>query len=87
MPRNVRNFWVEMDVDGKRTQVATGPRRADGGFRLNIWMRDKGHVRKALTIGGWTEKDDEVLKLAVYDDLHGEECVADLKTFRNKEVF
>jgi hypothetical protein len=51
MPRNVRNFWVELDVDG-RSRVATGPRSKDGGFELNIKMRDEGSVKEAVRIVG-----------------------------------
>jgi len=44
MPRNVRNFWLTMDVDGRGSTVETGPRGADDGFTLNIFMREKGEV-------------------------------------------
>ena len=36
MPRNVRNFWLNLSVDGKRTDVASGPVAKDGGFELRI---------------------------------------------------
>jgi len=52
MPRNVRNFWITLDVDGKQKRVATGPRRKDGGFDLTLYMRDKGDVVEALEIAG-----------------------------------
>jgi hypothetical protein len=53
MPRCIRNFWIELNVDGKRTPVATGPRRADGGFALRIFMRENGSVsEKVLRISG-----------------------------------
>lgn len=44
MPRNVRNFWITLDVDGKKTQVATGPRSRAGGFRCRIKMRSEGGI-------------------------------------------
>jgi hypothetical protein len=44
MPRNVRNFWIELDVDGRKERVETGPVKADGGFSLTIRMRDKGSI-------------------------------------------
>ena len=49
MPRNVRNFWLELEVDGKKTKVATGPVGKDGGFCLIVKQRDEGEV----TIAGW----------------------------------
>lgn len=52
MPRNVRNFWLELTVDGSKTRVETGPVAKDGGFTLNILMRDKGGIVKAATLIG-----------------------------------
>lgn len=52
MPRHVRNFWLDLSVDGKRSRVSTGPVRKDGGFTLNILMRDGGSIVKALTVTG-----------------------------------
>ena len=51
MPRNVRNFWIDLEVDG-RTRVQTGPRTKDGGFASTIYMRDKGSVQAALYLRG-----------------------------------
>lgn len=44
MPRNVRNFWIELEVDGKQTKIATGPRSVEGGFSLRVRMRQHGAV-------------------------------------------
>ena len=52
MPRNIRNFWIELTVDGKKSRVATGPRGKDGGFRLVVKMRDNGNIIDALGIEG-----------------------------------
>lgn len=52
MPQNVRNFWLELDVDGSTTRIATGPRGKEGGFRLRIFQRDKDEVTKAAYIDG-----------------------------------
>lgn len=62
MPRNVRNFWIELDVDGSRSQVATGPRNADGGFRLSIKQRDNGGIAHTLTVDGRVSDGRLVLK-------------------------
>ena len=51
MPRNVRNFWIDLEVDG-RTRVQTGPREKDGGFTSTIYIRDKGSVQAALHVRG-----------------------------------
>jgi hypothetical protein len=72
MPRNVRNFWLELTVDGKKTRVATGPVRKDGGFDLVIKQRHKGQVMEVGEIYGRAEAN----KLRLCAILKGEqECL------------
>lgn len=52
MPRNVRNFWLELSVDGATKRIETGPRKADGGFDLTILQRDNGGIVRAMEISG-----------------------------------
>ena len=42
--RNVRNFWLELSVDGKQSRVDTGPRAKDGGFDLIVYVREDGDI-------------------------------------------
>jgi hypothetical protein len=44
MPRCVRNFWLDADIDGRRSRFASGPRTRDGGFRLDIYTRERGAI-------------------------------------------
>lgn len=61
MARNVRNFWIELEIDGRVTKVATGPRRKDGGFLLKVHMRDKGEIcRDLVKITGRMERVGKV---------------------------
>lgn len=53
MPRNVRNFWIDVDVDGRRERLSGGPVSKDGGFEATIYMRDAGEVRRAVEIRGY----------------------------------
>lgn len=64
MPRNVRNFWVELEVDGRKQRaMATGPRNADGGFSLRIYQRDNGQVAGPfVTIYGDVDNGKLVLR-------------------------
>lgn len=57
MPRNVRNFWLELEVDGKRTPVATGPVAEDGGFLLVLKIRNAGQVVYAGQLEGSADAD------------------------------
>lgn len=52
MPQNVRNFWLELDVDGRKSRIACGPQSKDGGFILTIKQRDKGGIIKAMYVVG-----------------------------------
>lgn len=44
MPRNTRNFWLTLNVDGRATPIETGPAAADGGFDLTVLMREDGAI-------------------------------------------
>ena len=61
MPRNVRNFWIELDVDARKKTVATGPQSATGGFTQRIHMRDEGCVWLAGTLRGKASSDGELV--------------------------
>ena len=60
MPRNVRNFWVELQVDGKAIRVETGPKARGGGFNLTILQRDKGGIVTAARISGRALSDGTI---------------------------
>lgn len=64
MPRNVRNFWVEADIDGRRERLSGGPVARDGGFELTVYIRDRGSVRRAVEMRGY-EYEDGKLRLWV----------------------
>lgn len=64
MPRNVRNFWIELTVDGSATRVETGPRSKDGGFELTILMRDRGGISRAMELRGYAKSDGSITLVA-----------------------
>jgi hypothetical protein len=67
MPRSVRNFFLNIDVDGKKTSVATGPRGKGGGFRCRVLVRADGQVHHDdLTVEG-VVRQDGLLELKVWD--------------------
>ena len=68
MPRIVRNFWLTLDVDGKKTKVAAGPRSAGGGFSCTIQMRSDGDIcDDVLIIRGSRDHTNGLLHLEVTD--------------------
>ena len=71
MPRNVRNFWISADVDGRNGRVTFGPRSKKGGFSLNIKMRNEDSIDPS-EINIWGDvvetPDGEYLKLSIDED-------------------
>lgn len=61
MPRNVRNFWIELDVDGSKSRVETGPRNKEGGFSMVIRQRDGGDISTALVLRGYVLSNGQLV--------------------------
>jgi hypothetical protein len=57
----VRNFWIETDVDGRKSTDGTGPNSGDGGFTTTLYIRDHGDVRKAVHITGQASRDGRMI--------------------------
>lgn len=68
MPRNVRNFWLTLTVDGRKPLCA-GPVSRDGGFDLHMQIRDQGAVRDAGYIRGRVVNGKLVI---LYEGTYGE---------------
>ena len=45
-----RNFWIEADIDGRKSRLTGGPQRADGGFTMVIKMRHEGGIVTAAHV-------------------------------------
>ena len=56
-PRNVRNFWIEVDVDGRQEKIAAGPKGKDGGMEIQLHQRDYGGVSHVLSIWCHSNRD------------------------------
>ena len=63
MPRNVRNFWFEAEVDGKKKKLASGPVNKDGGICIRLLVRNKGEVAEAGHIHGYVDSRTGMLRL------------------------
>lgn len=70
MPRNVRNFWIEAEIDGRKSAFASGPVSKEGGFTLDISIRDSGSVSRALTVWGRVNHAGEIV-LSVENKMEG----------------
>lgn len=47
---SVRNFWVEVVIDGRKTVLSGGPRSKTGGMNIRIYQRDKGTITQPIYI-------------------------------------
>ena len=72
MTGNVRNFWIEAEVDGRKTPIAFGPQGKDGGFHLILYMRNKGEVEEVVWINGEAIHERT---LTLYVECKNERCV------------
>ena len=54
----VRNFWIEADIDGRKTMLAGGPREKDGGLTVNLFQRSEGDIQKAVSIECFEENGE-----------------------------
>lgn len=69
MPRNVRNFWIEASVDGRRSDINTGPRKSEGGFSCTIYVREEGSISdKYLRIGGQHVNGKNILSVELMEN-------------------
>ena len=50
--RNLRNWWIEVEIDGRKTKLVGGPRAKDGGFNLKIYQRSYGRSILSVEISG-----------------------------------
>jgi len=57
MPRTVRNFWIDACVDGRQSDIGTGPRGPQGGFSLTVYQREDNDVRHALSVRGSCDRE------------------------------
>ena len=60
MPRVVRNFWAEVDVDGKETVMAGGPKNKEGGLTIKVLQRSKGDIAHAIDVRCFVKTDGKL---------------------------
>ena len=70
MPRNVRNFWLDFDIDGRESSMTGGPVSKGGGISGRIYVRDSGNVSAPIRLFGWADRDGTIcLEIQIPDDL------------------
>lgn len=48
----VRNWWIEANIDGRKTPLRGGPIGKKGGFSITIMQRDNGEITHPIQIWG-----------------------------------
>ena len=56
----MRNFWIEVEIDGRKTMLKGGPRNKDGGFDLKLYQRQDGHSVCVLELRGVSYDEDKL---------------------------
>jgi len=84
MPRNVRNFWIEVQADGVKNLVATGPQAKDGGFKVVIRQRENGGISpRTIEVVGVTDSNGMIrTTTSVMKNGEAESSVIELTTKR-----
>lgn len=65
--RNVRNFWIKANIDGRNTALEGGPPAKDGGFDLTITQRSARGIDTALRVVGLVHADGQVIEVQAFD--------------------
>lgn len=67
---SLRNFWVESFIDGRKSLLASGPRRKDGQMHTVIRVKEGGNSVEAVSIVCFpTEQGNRIV---VRDETNGE---------------
>ena len=61
MTRNVRNFWVCADIDGRESLLESGPRPKNGGMTVSISQRNDGGIITDLVHVRCTAHGEELI--------------------------
>lgn len=91
----LRNWWIDCDIDGRKTPLCGGPRARDGGFILRVYQRVDGQSHNVVTLWGhvaYGEPESLILEIvaacpeqgaSMYDaDGHLDETSIDLTSQR-----
>ena len=62
----MRNFWMEAQIDGRKTELKGGPIAKTGGMDVTIYQREKGVSKTAVRVA--CEARGEMLDTKVYVD-------------------
>ena len=68
MPRNVRNSWVTVNVDGRNSEMASGPVAKDGGLQAQFKFRHEGSIIDGITVTQGVTSDGKIHVMVEFSD-------------------
>ena len=51
----MKNFWVEVEIDGRKTKLRGGPRGKTGGMKVRIFANDKEESKEIVTVNCYSK--------------------------------
>ena len=73
----MRNFWIEGNVDGRRSQITGGPQNKEGGFSLVVHMRDEGESKVGVKLDGFVDSEGRLHLKGDIGDSKGFEVITE----------
>lgn len=58
----IRPFYISADIEGRKTPLAGGPARKDGGMTVEITQRNGEKIETAFTIKCYLETDETIVE-------------------------
>lgn len=68
MPRNIRNSWVTVNVDGRHSGMASGPVAKDGGLQARFKFRHEGTIIDGITVTQGVTRDGKIRVMVEFSD-------------------
>lgn len=65
--RNVRPSFVRVEVDGRKSSIATGPKSRSGCIAATFSVRENGEAVEALSVGMMASADGSTVRVVVRD--------------------
>jgi len=73
-PKYARNFWIELEVAGRKTAIEASPQSGTGGFNQTIRIRERGKISPTT------------LNIAGFVGDHGRLCIEVVESTRVQSV-
>jgi len=85
-PKRKLDFFMNADVDGRQTEINTGPSEKDGGMFVRFFMLDKGEVVEAFRVVATTTDPEGKLtyNIVLMKDVEKDEGVDHVLSIRTE---